>query len=101
VTVGWHRPPRDQAAATNITGALLAVTVTDDGPGIPRDLRSRVFEPFVSGKAGGSGLGLPVVHRAVEAHRGIVLIDDLERGTRFTIVVPASRTAVSLSAPAA
>ncbi|MEN9508108.1 MAG: hypothetical protein RLZZ621_671, partial [Gemmatimonadota bacterium] len=94
VTVGWHRPPRDQAAATNITGALLAVTVTDDGPGIPRDLRPRVFEPFVSGKAGGSGLGLPVVHRAVEAHRGIVLIDDLERGTRFTIVVPASRTAV-------
>ena len=97
VAVGWHRPPRDQAAATNITGDLLAVTVTDDGPGIPLDLRHRVFEPFVSGRAGGSGLGLPVVHRAVEAHRGIVLIDDLDRGTRFTIVIPASRASAPLA----
>lgn len=69
---------------------LIAVSVTDDGPGIPPALRTRLFEPFVSGKPGGTGLGLPVVHRAVEAHRGLVLVDSLPRGTRFTMFLPAS-----------
>lgn len=68
---------------------LVAISVTDDGAGIPDDLRERLFEPFVSGKAGGTGLGLPVVHRAVEAHRGVVLVDALARGTRFTVLLPA------------
>jgi nitrogen-specific signal transduction histidine kinase len=76
--------------STSITGELLAITVTDDGPGIPDDLRERLFEPFVSGKAGGTGLGLPVVHRAVEAHRGVVLVDALPRGTRFSVLLPIS-----------
>jgi two-component system sensor histidine kinase PilS (NtrC family) len=69
---------------------LIAVSVTDDGPGIPPALRTRLFEPFVTGKPGGTGLGLPVVHRAVEAHRGLVLVDSLPRGTRFTMFLPAS-----------
>jgi two-component system sensor histidine kinase PilS (NtrC family) len=68
---------------------LVAITVTDDGAGIPPDLRDRLFEPFVTGKFGGTGLGLPVVHRAVEAHRGVVLVDTLSKGTRFTIILPA------------
>lgn len=76
--------------STAITGELLAISVTDDGPGIPDDLRDRLFEPFVSGKAGGTGLGLPVVHRAVEAHRGVVIVDPLPRGTRFSVLLPIS-----------
>lgn len=74
--------------ATAITGELLAISVTDDGEGIREDLRNTLFEPFVTGKVGGSGLGLPVVHRAVEAHRGTILVDSLARGTRFTILLP-------------
>jgi two-component system sensor histidine kinase PilS (NtrC family) len=92
VAVDRHVPASSSLSHTNITGDLLAISVTDDGPGIPPELRDRVFEPFVTGKSGGTGLGLPVVHRAVEAHRGVVLVDALPRGTRFTVVLPAAVT---------
>jgi two-component system sensor histidine kinase PilS (NtrC family) len=74
-------------------GAHVAISVSDDGGGIPEDVRDRLFEPFVSGKPGGTGLGLPVVHRAVEAHRGVVLVDALSPGTRFTVLLPATPVA--------
>jgi len=67
----------------------VALRVTDDGPGIPPDVRERLFTPFFTTKSGGSGLGLPVVHRAIEAHRGVVFVDSMVgKGTRFTIVLP-------------
>ena len=69
---------------------MIRITVTDDGPGVPFELRERLFDPFVTGRAGGSGLGLSVVHRAVEAHNGVVYVDHLHRGTRFTILIPAA-----------
>lgn len=77
-------------SALTMNAPLLAISVSDDGAGIPPDLRDRLFEPFVSGKPGGTGLGLPVVHRAVEAHSGVVLVDALPRGTRFTVLLPAT-----------
>ena len=73
----------------------VAVRVSDDGPGIPAEIRDRLFDPFFTTKPGGSGLGLAVVHRAIEAHRGLVFLDSLAggsnrgaRGTRFTIILP-------------
>ena len=77
------------ASADAESASWIAISIADDGPGIPFELRERLFEPFVSGKPGGTGLGLPVVHRAVEAHRGVVLVDALARGTRFTVLLPA------------
>jgi two-component system sensor histidine kinase PilS (NtrC family) len=74
------------------SGAAVAVRVTDTGAGIPPEIRDRLFDPFFTTKPGGSGLGLAVVHRAIEAHRGYVLVDTSSRGTRFTIVLPRSRT---------
>lgn len=86
-----RRPPEGvNGSSVAVTGDLIAITVTDDGPGIPDELKDRLFEPFVSGKIGGTGLGLPVVHRAVEAHRGVVLVDRLPQGTRFCVVLPVS-----------
>jgi two-component system sensor histidine kinase PilS (NtrC family) len=65
------------------------ITVADNGPGIPEEVRPRLFEPFVSGRVGGSGLGLSIVQRAVEAHRGLVFVDStLGVGTTFTIFLP-------------
>jgi two-component system sensor histidine kinase PilS (NtrC family) len=73
------------------SGGAVAIRVSDNGPGIPHDIRDRLFDPFFTTKPGGTGLGLAVVHRAIEAHRGYVLVDSNPRGTRFTIVLPRSR----------
>ncbi len=78
------------SSVSNIVGEHVSISVEDDGPGIPADLRERLFEPFVSGRVGGTGLGLPVVHRAIEAHQGTILVDVLPSGSRFTIVLPVS-----------
>jgi two-component system sensor histidine kinase PilS (NtrC family) len=64
------------------------VSVVDAGPGIAPDIRDRLFDPFFTTKPGGSGLGLAVVHRAIDAHRGLVFLDTGPAGTRFTIVLP-------------
>jgi two-component system, NtrC family, sensor histidine kinase PilS len=74
------------------SGAAVAIRVSDTGPGIPAEIRDRLFDPFFTTKPGGSGLGLAVVHRAIEAHRGYVLVDSSPRGTRFTVVLPRSRS---------
>jgi len=71
----------------------VKLEVRDDGPGIPADIRERLFQPFVSGRPGGSGLGLAIVQRAVEAHRGLVLVESKPgTGTTFTILLPAQWT---------
>lgn len=71
----------------------VAVRVSDQGPGIPAELRERLFDPFFTTKPGGSGLGLAVVHRAIEAHRGLVFFDSTGRGARFTVILPRTRKA--------
>jgi two-component system sensor histidine kinase PilS (NtrC family) len=66
----------------------VALSVVDSGKGIPADIRDRMFDPFFTTRQGGSGLGLAVVHRAIDAHRGLVFVDSNASGTRFTIVLP-------------
>ncbi len=74
---------------TNLEHAVR-LQIRDTGPGIPGEIRDRLFEPFVSGRPGGSGLGLAIVQRAVEAHRGLVLVESATgNGTTFTIFLPA------------
>jgi len=68
--------------------SAVALRVTDNGAGIPIELRERVFDPFFTTKSGGTGLGLPIVHRAIEAHRGFVFMDSSPKGTRFTVLLP-------------
>ena len=67
------------------------VLVTDQGPGVAPEIRDRLFDPFVTTKSGGSGLGLSIVQRAVQAHGGIVSVSAPGEETRFTIVLPKSR----------
>jgi signal transduction histidine kinase len=69
--------------------------VEDDGPGIPPDLRERIFTPFFSRREGGTGLGLALVRRMVQAHQGTVTVEsEVGRGTTFRVELPiAPRTA--------
>ncbi|MGH7677381.1 MAG: two-component system sensor histidine kinase NtrB, partial [Gemmatimonadaceae bacterium] len=71
----------------------VAIRVIDQGAGIPAAIRDRLFDPFFTTKTGGSGLGLAVVHRAIEAHRGVVFFDTAGApgGTRFTVLLPRTR----------
>jgi two-component system nitrogen regulation sensor histidine kinase GlnL len=68
----------------------LELQVIDDGPGIPEDIRDRVFNPLVSGREGGSGLGLALVQTYVHNHGGVVEFDSRPGRTAFTILLPLS-----------
>lgn len=70
----------------------VALRVSDDGPGIPLEIRDRLFDPFFTTKPGGSGLGLSIVHRAIEAHSGFVFVDSDDRGTRVTVLLPSHQS---------
>lgn len=71
-------------------GSNAAVHVEDSGPGVPHDLRARVFEPSVSTKGPGRGLGLAVARNVVEAHGGWMELGSSELGgARASIFVPA------------
>ncbi len=76
----------------------VVIRVTDQGHGIAEEIRDRVFDPFFTTKLGGTGLGLPIVHRAIEAHRGVVLLDSSGDGTRFTILLPRAQSTVKEAA---
>lgn len=80
--------PGDQPPGLPFTGAVHAIEVRDQGTGIPAEVSDRLFEPFATTKPGGSGLGLAMVHRAIEAHRGLVLVDSAPTGTCFTVLLP-------------
>jgi two-component system sensor histidine kinase PilS (NtrC family) len=86
-----------QEIPSGLPRQTLLLRVSDDGPGIPPQVRGRLFQPFVSGRPGGSGLGLAIVQRAVEAHGGVALVDSAgretgkgERGTVFSVFLPAA-----------
>lgn len=66
----------------------VGIRVSDHGAGIPDEVRGRLFDPFTTTKPQGTGLGLAVVHRAIVAHKGLVLVDSGAQGTKVTIVLP-------------
>ena len=70
-------------------GEECLLTVADNGPGIPPEIQSTLFEPFVShGKSGGTGLGLALVHSVIDAHKGSIDFKTSSAGTAFLIKLP-------------
>ena len=90
---GPERWKRTTGTASEGPGNLptLIVEIADDGPGIPAELKDRVFNAFFTTKAQGSGLGLAIVRKIVDAHDGrIDVASTAGQGTRFTVTLPVS-----------
>ncbi|ASW01565.1 sensor histidine kinase [Paraburkholderia aromaticivorans] len=84
-----HAPPGGQVTLRATRAAeALRIEVADDGPGVPPAERERIFEPFVTGHAAGSGLGLAVVREIAAAHGGSAFYEARERGACFVIEIP-------------
>jgi two-component system nitrogen regulation sensor histidine kinase GlnL len=66
----------------------LMVSVADNGPGIPDDLRAHLFDPFVTTKRNGTGLGLALVAKVIGDHGGIIEFDSQPRRTVFRVFLP-------------
>jgi signal transduction histidine kinase len=71
-------------------GDDLVWTIKDTGPGIPAQVRARLFELFATGRKGGTGLGLAIVKRIIDDHRGTIHPETGPTGTTFVIRIPVS-----------
>ncbi len=66
----------------------LELQVIDDGPGVAEDIRDKIFNPLVSGREGGSGLGLSLAQTFIQYHKGMIECDSRAGRTVFTILLP-------------
>ena len=66
----------------------LELQVIDNGPGIPDEIRDKIFFPLVSGREGGSGLGLSLAQSFIQQHHGMIEVDSEPGRTCFSIVLP-------------
>ena len=74
---------------TEAAGPHVRLSVSDNGPGIPQDRLSKIFEPLFTTKSFGVGLGLPTVRQIVEQHGGTIDVEStVDEGTAFTIWLP-------------
>lgn len=79
-----------RAAEIRDDDGMAAIVVEDNGPGIPAELRQRIFHPFFTTKETGTGLGLAIVHRIVEAHGGRITAGQRQGGgASFVLALPA------------
>lgn len=69
-------------------GKTIVISVQDDGPGIPREKREKIFEAFYTTKEKGAGLGLAVARKAAREHGGKLEIRDCEKGCLFVLSIP-------------
>lgn len=96
-----NEPDRLRPRGTEIERPVR-LSVADTGPGIAEDQRGRIFDPFFTTKSGGSGLGLAVVHRAVEAHAGVTFVQESSAGgAEFVIFLPGAPNGAGLHATGA
>lgn len=85
-----------QELGANVGDDCLRLTVHDDGPGVPRELLDRIFEPLFTTKRKGTGLGLAISHQVVTAHNGRIFANTPpEGGTDLHVLLPLEHTEAS------
>ena len=67
---------------------VASIEISDNGPGIPEDLKEKIFFPMVSGKDQGSGLGLSIAQSLINQHGGLIEVESRPGQTKFTILLP-------------
>ncbi len=88
VTLTARNVPTDEVPPQLLKGPYIEITVADTGPGIPKEILPRIFDPFFSTKKEGSGLGLAAVYSVVSKHGGLVEAESKE-GAVFHLWLPA------------
>jgi two-component system sensor histidine kinase HydH len=87
-----HTPPGGRVSiGTEQDAAVLRIILSDTGPGIAPELRTRLFEPFATGRPEGTGLGLAIAREMVAAHGGRITLGDgqtVSGGATFIIELP-------------
>lgn len=74
---------------TEIASGGVRFSVSDNGGGFPEQVRARAFEPYVTTKSKGTGLGLPIVKKIIEEHSGIIQIENIQpHGARISLILP-------------
>jgi signal transduction histidine kinase len=75
----WHNPAQ----------RAICFEVRDDGPGIPEEIRKKLFQPFFTTRTDGTGLGLATCLKNVQYHGGSIEVQsEVGRGTRFVVTIP-------------
>jgi signal transduction histidine kinase len=88
-SLGAMEPDPAFASAPQEPTPIVIVDVADNGPGVPEELNDRIFDPFFTTKLKGTGLGLGIVRKIVDAHDGrIDLSSSKDTGTRFRVTLP-------------
>jgi two-component system nitrogen regulation sensor histidine kinase GlnL len=87
------------AASDGGSHVPVQVDIIDNGRGIPEDIRNHIFDPFVSGRNGGSGLGLTMVASVVADHGGMIEVDSTAGRTAFRMNFPVAESGKPASSP--
>jgi two-component system nitrogen regulation sensor histidine kinase GlnL len=88
LTTAFRPGVQMQVAGRERVRLPLEIGVRDNGPGVPADMLPNLFDPFVTTKTGGTGLGLALVAKIVGEHGGIVECDSVARRTTFRVLLP-------------
>ncbi len=81
--------PKEIDIVSGAEDGRLVVRVADSGPGVPESIREKIFSPFFTTRQGGTGIGLPFVHRVIAEHRGTVTVGTSHLGgAEFRIELP-------------
>ena len=73
-------------------GKAAILRIEDEGPGIPEEIREKIFDLYFTTKSGGSGIGLAMTYRILQLHQGSVEVQSKERGTEFLLRIPLTAT---------